>query len=434
MNLLIIILVTAIIFLCIKGLELDQLASVFDGYWQYLDLPLLFADPVNSLLYLHAQPPLLNAIVYFLHLLPGDLYTNFLIINSASVGIIAWIIFTVVRKSTSSNYLGAISAGAYTIFPSTILNASYPFYPVLTALGYGVLVYSFFLIKQTTKKSVIFFVGAVVYLSLLRSSFSLAHCLLFIAIYCYCLLPHQKNKIYVVSVVIFSLSMSLIVPLKNMALYDFFGSSSWAPLNLAYGVGIPRERGYFPPPELLKEEFPDLKCKYSYHDQDSMIVKSNGMPNFNSCLILEYARSVRQEGLHGYDLVRHLKYYLTNTAIYFSPSDKYRQLTNRTNIESYANFVNLLQLTLPVSAKHEIRVLPFTLLVASILLSWSRKNLFQAICSFILVSHYLTHTLTDGYESNRFVVDVEFIFFIMLGLLFQTNHQNIRRYREQSDD
>lgn len=408
---------TAAIFASVKFLDLDTLSSVFESYWQYLDLPELLADPFKSLLYFHAQPPLLNTIVFLISQFPGDLYNKFIIINSISIALVAQIIFTIISTSTGLRSLGIIIGCSYIVFPSTLLNAAYPFYPSITTLGYAVLIYAFYIAKRETTKSILYFIVAITYLSLLRSSFSILHTLIFILLYYFCFKIYFHKNFLLLGSLVITLSLSLIVPIKNWYLYDFFGSSSWAPLNVAYGVGIQRENGYFIPPKKIRETMPLLECKYSYHFQDQSDIKHNGMPNFNSCYVLEFAKLVKSENLRGYEPLKHIKYFLTNTAIYFSPSDKYRQLSNRLQIERYADFFNIIQLTIPLTVKHEIRGLLIILLIASMAVCYLRKKLFMAVCVATIVFHYMSHTLTDGYESQRFIIDIEFIFFIITGLI-----------------
>jgi hypothetical protein len=416
-NFTLIFLLTATLFASVKMLGLDTLSHVLESYWQYLDLPELFADPLKSLLYFHAQPPLLNTIIVLLNLLPGDLYNKFILVNSLIAIVVAQIIFLIISTSTGSRLIGIILGGAYVLTPSTLLNIAYPFYPSLTTLGYAILIYAFFIISRMPSKSIFYFVLAITYLSLLRSSFSILHTLFFLVVYYFYFKICSAKDFRLAGALIVTLSISIIVPIKNWVLYDSFGSSSWAPLNIAYGVGIPRENGYFISPEKLKEIVPSLECKYSYHFQDRADTKHNGVPNFNSCYVLEFAKIVKSEKLRDYDPIRHLKYFLTNTAIYFSPSDKYRQLSNRLLIEKYSNIVNILQLTIPLTEKHEIRGLLIILLTAAITVSYSRRKLFMAFCVGVIIIHYLSHTLTDGYESQRFIIDIEFIFLIIAGLL-----------------
>ena len=125
------------------------------------------------------------------------------------------------------------------------------------------------------------------------------------------------------------------------------------------------------------------------------------------------------DSLPKYNPTIHAKYFLTNTAFYFSPSDKYRELINRKNIENYADLMNFAQLTVKISDKHEIRILLLIILLISVYLSLARKDKFISVCTAIVVSHYLSHAIIDGYESQRFVFDIEFIFIILCGLIFQ---------------
>ena len=45
------------------------------------------------------------------------------------------------------------------------------------------------------------------------------------------------------------------------------------------------------------------------------------------------------------------------------------------------------------------------------------------ICLILVMIHFFTHALTDGSEGKRFVFDVEFIFFIMIGIIIKSTQK-----------
>jgi len=417
-------------YLIVKVLKLDVLGDVLTWHWQILDLPKLFQEPVQSLIYLHAQPPLLNSLLVLFNLSHGDLYQKFIIFNSICVGFIATIIFKVVKHFAGTNRIAAIISLVYTIFPSTLLNITYPFYPCVTALCYSVLVYGFLIVDKNPKKSLLLFSISVVCLNMLRSSFSLFHLLFFCVVYC--LLTRQsiqslskKNYVFMILIILCS-----IVPTKNYVLYGFFGSSSWAPMNLAGGLGIPARNGYFIPPKVIHEIYPNLSCAHSYHIQDSTFYKSSGQANYNSCMVLEYANIIKKDSLRGYDIRKHATKIIYNTWEYFSPSDKFPILRNRDKIAVYADVINWLQIKMTSRDKtQEIRILLLSLLLITLVFGWVKRNKFLLVCTLIVVSHYLTHALTDGYEGKRFVFDIEFIFFIFLGVsIWEIIHPGLKAF------
>jgi hypothetical protein len=199
-------------------------------------------------------------------------------------------------------------------------------------------------------------------------------------------------------------------------------------LNLAKGLGIPNETRYFINAEEISELYPNLQCQNSYHIQDTIAFKSSGSPNYNSCLVLEYSKLIKSKKLAGYSARSHAIGFIRNSVEYFSPSDKFRFLSNRAQITSYANVVNLLQLTVPITdivnsfgfsteRLVEIRLLPIVIIILATFMAVSHRNSFLSVCIIMILLHFASHTLSDGSESKRFVFDIEFIFFILLGYL-----------------
>lgn len=409
-------------------LELNSLESVLQSHWQILDLSILFSDPMNSILYLHSQPPLLNTILIFLDKITGSAYENFVLFNSILIGCITSLIFKIIFDRTKNFTISLVLSSCYLLYPTTLLNIGYPFYPCISAFGYMLLLYSFHLNNINQSKSFIYFSFACILLSLTRSSFSILHTLIFILIfYFYTFNSRFPSKKFLI-ITSLTIILSLVIPFKNLILYDFFGTSSWAPINISKGFGVPRQDGHMLAPNKILEIYPSLECKNSYHKQDSILTKSNAEANYNSCIIIEYAKIIKYEKLSGYDLKIHLKRILSNTVQYFSPSDKYFFLKNRESIHAYSNFFNYIQITIPLTSKtdnrnffiHEIRVLLLLLLSLGFFYAFVFRDKFLIISIIIILIHFATHVLTDGSEGKRFVFDIEFIFFILIGLIIQS--------------
>ena len=203
----------------VKLFSLDILDSeVFDEYWQILDLPLLFEEPIKSLIYQHSQPPFFNFLIFILNQFGGDLYNNFVIFNSICIGAVSIIIFKIIYKETNNYIFSYLISFIFSIFPSTILYITYSFYPCITVLLYGVLTYSFYIVKKQKKYSLFLFGFSVFLLSLTRSSFSYLHLFFFMIIYII-YLGDLKNKIKIYLFLFLILILSLSIPLKNYFLY-----------------------------------------------------------------------------------------------------------------------------------------------------------------------------------------------------------------------
>lgn len=210
----------------------------------------------------------------------------------------------------------------------------------------------------------------------------------------------------------------LIVPVKNFILYDFWGSTSWAPLNLARGVGLPQDQFnsfFFVAPQHIKDEFPDLRCKHSYGYQDTALKKGSGDHNFNSCYEIEYAKIVKEKLKNEYSLERHWTNITEFALEYFSSPEGFYNDSRDPRLAKYAYWTSRAQLTVLLPQGRELRLLPF-LCLALALVAWflQRDAFFPAAISIICI-HFLTHTLTDGYEARRFVFDIECLFYALFG-------------------
>ena len=400
--------------LLIRLLGLDYLGKTIETHMQFLDIPLLREKPFLSILYTHSQPPLLNIIAWLLSLLPSDLYLNFIILNALCSYVTGLIIYDIAQQYLGSSTKALAITLAYWASPAAFLYVTYPFYPCLTAVGYATLLYSFFISQKNPSFALRLLAVSIVYLSLLRSSFTILHALgAFFAFYWYIKIkPKKKDLVWAASVVLIGIT---IVPVKNFVLYDFWGSSSWGPLNLAKGMGINDGLGPFPLPEAIRKKYPDLKCAHMYGIQDREDKRQNGWVNFNSCYLIEYANIVRPTLLKNYQFKKHLKNSFDSMLIYFSPSEKYPFVENRVRIAPYANAFNGLFMSAPILGT-EIRILLIILIVTSIFHLYRTRDKFIAVALSIVGIHFLSHVLVDGGESSRFVFDIEFIFWIFLAI------------------
>ena len=418
---------TALTLYLVKTFNLELNPSILYSYWQYLDIQNLIEDPFNSILYLHSQPPMLNILIKIFSLFGEErIFEIFVVFNSLCIGLTSSIIFKIISERTRSIKIGIIFSFLYIIFPSTMLNAGYAFYPAMTACMYSLLILSFHLVNAKPKIAIFILSFSIILLSTTRGSFTILHTIFFYLLFAY--LYHKSfRQTYLIQILgVLVLLLSSAFSIKNLALYNFYGNSSWSPINIAYGVGIPRDEWYWMSPEEIKKIYPNLKCENSYHFQDTSLLKSSGHANYNHCLMIEHGKIIASESFKQYEPLIHAKYFLSNSAYYFAPSDMYRELTSRKNIKTYADFINSLQLTVNISEKHQIRVLLILLLLVAAFILFKRKDIFLSVCMITIVSHYFSHAVTDGYESQRFVFDIEFIFFIIFAIVFwsgmKTNH------------
>ena len=413
--------------LVVRMLHLDTLGSYLIDHLQFADLQLLKESPFESLLYLNSQPPLLNFIVWVLQCLPGSLYGNFVLVNAACIAGVSLFVFLISRRYVSRG-VAFLVGFVFLVTPAALLNIGYPFYPCLTALGYSMLLYAFFLKPNRIKASLGYFIFAVAYLSMLRSSFSPLHGLFFFALYW--LVFRQSLRLGAVlalfSAVVFSIAL---IPAKNFYLYDFFAASAWGPVNIAKGVGLDLPLGYFPNPEHIRKYYPELRCAHAYGPQDSADFKNVDQGNYNSCYYVEYAKMAKAVVAEDYDIELHMRRVALHALMYVSPPDKYFLLRNRAPITGYADFVNRYVFgTVVIPRNHSVRL---TLFLISGIALWAfirKRDGFVGICLLFLAVHFISHVLTDGDEGDRFVFDVEFIFFALVPICLGYLYGSIRTW------
>ncbi len=402
-------------FTAVYALGLNTLGPLLQHHFQIADLQSLATTPFISLLYLHIQPPLFNAIVAVFSALNDKAYADFIILNCVCTAFTGVTILYVVNKYSKGHmWLGYCFASVYVIAPSSLLFSAYPFYPSLTAAGYALLALAFFTKREHERLSLTLLVTGIIYLTLLRSSFPPIIALAVIGIYFTVFDNYVGWKRCAVIVIVCSLAPITAIYTKNLVLYDFWGSTSFSPLNMAKGFGIPVHPNHFPTPEQIKTDRPDIHCDYGHHAVDRDTTKKDGGPNYNSCYWLAFAQSHKNLAWEEYQFKPHMLRIASHVARYFSLSDRYQYLTNRTSIEGYTRFFNAIFLPWSVRDGYTIRI---SVVLLVLLMPWLlyryRDSRILALYGVFLI-HMLSHAVTDGDEGDRFVFDVEFIFYIFV--------------------
>ena len=131
--------------IAIYALQLDSLSILLRHHFQIADLHSLEIAPLTSWIYLHIQPPLFNAFVAIFSFMNGKIYTDLVVLNCLCAALTSLVILYVTNQFTvRRKWVGYCVALIYLLAPSTLLYAAYPFYPVLTSVGYAALALSFF--------------------------------------------------------------------------------------------------------------------------------------------------------------------------------------------------------------------------------------------------------------------------------------------------
>ena len=186
-------------YLLIRFLELNTLEKMIEIHWQFLDIPLLLSDPLKSLLYQHSQPLMLNALIVAFSFFSKNIYEVFIVFNLVCTSIVSIIIFTLVKHISKENRFSFIVCTIFFLSPSTQLYSVYPFYPCVTALGYSLLLYSFYLAATRRSYSLVFFCLSTSLLTLTRGSFSFLHVAFFSVVFVFLYWKNypRKYKIFV---------------------------------------------------------------------------------------------------------------------------------------------------------------------------------------------------------------------------------------------
>lgn len=415
---LVVIIFFSIEFALVFKARIDTLNVLLQHHWQIADLYSLAAEPFTSWIYIHSQPPLLNIIVALISSISDQVYLYFIIINCLCAAFISCTILYIVNTYNDRYKLfGYILAVVYLIAPSTLLNSAYPYYPSLTSAGYAGIALAFFTAAQKERLSIILLCSSIVFLTLLRSSFPPVTAFAIICLYFIFVANRTNWKRNFLLISFISLIPITSIYIKNYVMYDFWGSSSFAPINIAKGFGVPIELNYFPTPQQIQQERPNINCDYGYKSIDTEIFKRDGNPNYNSCYFLAFAQNQKHKAWENYNFNKHTYRVIAHVGKYFSLPDGYEYLSNREKIESYRNIFN--SIFIPISIRHgyDIRINILLIIMVMPIGLWMYRDKRMIILYSIFMIHFVTHVMTDGYESDRFVFDIEFLFYIFFAFL-----------------
>jgi hypothetical protein len=275
--------------------------------WQLLDRELLLSKPLESLFYLHSQPPLLNIflaltlwISKWLPLSPEAIAHGFFI--SFGLGSVI-LFFGLIGKLTGNLAYAIIATILLVANPSTWYFQRQFYYPFLLFVFFIVLIHSLETYFRNTEEEAV--PGLPIFLLmvfLITSVRSLYHPFWAVGLVSLVFLFHlwisekrirtlraSKKILYTAAIL-----AVFIVPLKNKLVFDQFTTSSWTGFNLIRGTKQPREtlrefkeRGVVPPP--IEKALHDFETTYNLEEPNvlSQINKSTGGTNMNHYLLLE---------------------------------------------------------------------------------------------------------------------------------------------------
>lgn len=212
------------------GVRIDRLPS---DAWQLVDPPLLQDALLESLLYLHSQPPLYNLLVAALMRL-GDaatavramdlLYTTLGLVLALSV-------FHLLRQLAVGRWTSFAAAALFTLSPAAVLYESFPLYtqPAAALLCLCAVLFVRMIRAFTPWKALALFL-AMAALIYLRSLFQLGWLVVLLG-FCSWVLPRHRRDLLLAA----AFPMALVAALygKHYYLTGQFSTSSWLGMSLA---------------------------------------------------------------------------------------------------------------------------------------------------------------------------------------------------------
>ncbi len=214
--------------LAILGIQFDM--SPLQWFYQYIDPLLLKERLVQSLMYLHSQPPVFNLYLGII-LKYGGMYAPFLFRTSYLLAGLFLMLttYTVMRLLNIHHLVAFFCTAFFMVSPPAFLYENWLFYtyPLTSVL----IASSLLLLLSLETRSRIYLFLFFSSLSILVLTRTLFHTVWFIAILCWIML-HQKAKKRIVMSALLPLFILLSVHAKNVLLFDQTSLTSWFGMNL----------------------------------------------------------------------------------------------------------------------------------------------------------------------------------------------------------
>ncbi|MFH1374475.1 MAG: hypothetical protein ABII79_11840 [bacterium] len=325
-----------------------------DYFWQYVDPELLRTNLLQSLYYLHSQPPLFNLFLgTVLKLFPGSETLAFHITFLACGLVLAVSLYLLMARLGVSERLSAILTILLIAGPSAILYENFLFYtyPVAAMLCLSALALLHY-VRTERFRSLVFFFVLLAALVLTRSAFHLVWYVIMVLALTWCLRKQWRRVLLAASV---PFLFCLLLYAKNVHEFGSFSSSSWFGMNFArmttWELTVAErmrliERRELSPLSLAKP-FRDLET-YQRHSQFPLAEptgipvldqkqKSSGAPNLNNLTYVRLSREYRRDAM--YVLTNYPGTYLMSLlkslATYFIPISSYPFVSDNREQISY---------------------------------------------------------------------------------------------------
>lgn len=330
------------------GVRFDDLPLVY--FWQYLDLEALRTDLWRSLLYQHSQPPLFNLLLGVITKLAPANEGFLLAVLYRGLGLVLALgLFQLMRALEVGRRTAFWVTLAVVISPATILYENFAFYtyPVTAILVASALTLHRFLMRGRTIDGVAFF-SILAVIALTRSLF---HLVWVLAVSVLVLVVSKWPLRTIAAAALVPVLVVTAAYLKNVALFGFFGVSSWLGMNLSIVTTFPLD--YVCREELIAEgslssyaRIPPFRRPEAYGLLTAttgipvldMPTKTGGQPNFNHIGYVEISRHYLRDALRALTIRPDgaLRGVLSAISVYFRPANEYWFVRhNRERIRSF---------------------------------------------------------------------------------------------------
>jgi hypothetical protein len=443
------------------GVRFDM--TPLDTFFQFIDPKLLRTHLLESLFYLHSQPPLFNLFLgSVLKVFPGNERLAFSLLWLLLGYLLAITLFLLMRRLGVSKRINLVLTTLFIIGPQCIVFENWLFYtyPVALMLSLAALLLHRYISGRRLLDGCIFFTLLAI-IALTRSFFHIAWFVVIVALLLWYSKGYRRG-IVLAALVPFLLVLSLYV--KNAMIFGSFTSSTWLGMNVSrmttfrLGEDLRREmvrRGELSRLALI-ERFRPLREYRGIVDDSTRSgievldqeTKSSGAPNFNNKAYIAISQGYLRDALHVVmdDPRIYLDAYLRSYFTYFVPSSNYLFVEdNRSRIETFDRIYSLVVLGQPLpyntvrNEKGSTRYLVTTLLTLSIVLlvalpfltiyGWSfSRRLFMSVPDaspvaltvlFLIVNIVYVTVVGNAFEmaeNNRFRFTIDAYLFALAGL------------------
>jgi hypothetical protein len=293
------------------GVRFD--AGTLEDYWQYIDPDLLKTRLLESLFYLHGQPPLFNLLLGVVLKLAPDHFGAAMHAVYLLLGLILSLaMYLVLVRVGLGRWTSAVVAALLSATPAFLLYENWLFYeyPVAALLVLSALALSEFLRRGTFLSASAFFflLASVIYV---RSIFQIAWLLLAVALLL-AVRPGLRRTVLSASALPTLVVLLLIV--KNLVVFGVPTTSSWFGMNVAqvvyYAIPAADRRPYVERGELSRVSLIDpFSAPADYlpfvpSPQATGVpvldrfVKSEGSRNMNNKIMIDVSRDYFRDSLY----------------------------------------------------------------------------------------------------------------------------------------